>query len=46
MAKPKPDTKEQSKRFIEKAKEIASEDADDAFDRAIKKVLPPKKDSS
>ena len=41
-AKPKQDNKEQSKRFIEKAKEIAADDAGEAFERAVKRVIPPK----
>jgi len=44
--KRKPDDKEQSKRFIEKAKEVAGEDADNVFDEAIKKMLPSKGDPS
>ncbi len=34
--------KEQSKRFIEKAKELGAEDAE-AFEHAFKKIVPPKK---
>ena len=37
------DDKEQSERFVEKAKEVARDDAVDAFERAFKKVSPPKK---
>lgn len=43
MADPKrePDDKEQSKRFIEKAREVAGEDANEAFERALKVSLRP-----
>lgn len=37
--KPKPDDKEQSKRFIEKAKEVSGDDAGEAFERAVKRVV-------
>ena len=40
--KPKPDDKEQSKRFIEKAREIEADESDEAFDRAFKMILPKK----
>ncbi len=40
--KPKPDDKGQSERFIEKAREIESDKADEAFERAIRKILPKK----
>jgi hypothetical protein len=39
--KPKHDNKEQSERFIEKAREITSDDAAEAFDRALEEVIPP-----
>lgn len=39
--KPKPDDKEQSKRFIDKAKEITGDDAEESFEHAMKKVIPP-----
>lgn len=44
MAKPKPkqDDKEQSKRFIEKAREIEVDESEEAFERAFKKVVPSK----
>ena len=43
MAKAKrpPDDKEQSKRFIEKAKEVVDEDADKEFNRALDDIIPP-----
>ncbi len=40
--KPKPDDKEQSKRFIEKAREIEADECGEAFERAFKKILPEK----
>jgi hypothetical protein len=45
MAKPKrkQDNKEQSERFIEKAREIEADESGKAFERAFKKVSPPKK---
>ena len=39
-SKRKPDDKEQSERFIEKAKEIANDDAAEAFERAVERVIP------
>jgi hypothetical protein len=36
--KPKPDDPEQSKRFIETAKEVGADDDAKALDRAFKKV--------
>ena len=43
MTKPKPkqDDKEQSKRFIERAREIEADESDEAFERALKKIVPP-----
>ena len=46
MAKTKPDDKEQSERFVKKAKEITDEDAEGMFERAFKKILPAKKGPS
>jgi hypothetical protein len=37
---PKADDKEQSKRFIEKAREIEADETGEAFERAIKKIVP------
>jgi hypothetical protein len=37
-----PDDKEQSARFKEIAERILADDADERFDEAIKKILPPK----
>ncbi len=34
--------KAQSKRFVEKAKELGADESGEAFERAIKKVVPPK----
>ncbi len=41
MAKKKSD-KEQSQCFIDKAKELGADDVE-AFERAFKKIVPPKK---
>lgn len=43
MAKPKPDDKEQSERFIEKAREIEADESGKSFERAIGRVVPPTK---
>ena len=40
-AKPKQDNKEQSKRFIEKAREIEADETGEAFERALEEVIPP-----
>jgi hypothetical protein len=40
--KPKQDDKEQSKRFIEKAREIEADENEEAFERVFKKVVPAK----
>ena len=42
MNKTKPDDKKQSERFVKKAKEVTDENAEGMFERALKKVLPPK----
>ena len=39
--KPKQGDKEQSKRFIEKARELEADESDEAFERAFKKIIPP-----
>jgi hypothetical protein len=39
---PKPDDPEQSKRFIEIAKEIGADDDAEALERAFKKISPQK----
>ncbi len=43
-AKPKSkrDDPEQSKRFIETAKEVGADTDDEALERAFKKIMPPK----
>jgi hypothetical protein len=48
MAKPKPKQtdKEQSKRFIEKGRELEADESGEAFEQVFKKILPPKKASS
>lgn len=38
--KPKPDDKEQSKRFIETARELEADESGKEFERVIKKVFP------
>ena len=43
MAKPKRDAKEQSKRFIEKARELEADETGEEFERTFKKVVPPKR---
>ena len=45
MTRAKKDDKEQSKRFIEKAEEVADDDAGDKFERAFKVIVPPKSDT-
>lgn len=40
--KPKPDDPEQSRRFIETARERETDESQDAFDKAFKKIVPPK----
>ena len=44
MAKPKPkqDDKAQSKRFIEKAREVEADESGKAFEQVFKKIVPPK----
>ena len=44
-AKSEPDDKAQKERFIEKARELEADDSGEEFDRAFKKILPPKKAS-
>ena len=39
----KKDQKDQSERFIEKAKELGVDESGEAFERALKKIVPPKK---
>lgn len=40
--KSKPDDPEQSKRFIDTAKELETDDRLEEFERVFKKVAPPK----
>jgi hypothetical protein len=44
--KTKPDDEAQKKRFIEKAREIGADESEEAFERAFKRVVPPKKPSN
>jgi hypothetical protein len=39
---PKPDDPEQVKRFIKTAREIGLDESPGAFEKALKKVAPPK----
>lgn len=41
--KHKPDDEAQSKRFIEKAREIEADETEEGAERAFKKVVPAKK---
>jgi hypothetical protein len=41
--KTKPDDEAQKKRFIEKAREIGADESKEAFERAFKRIVPPKK---
>ena len=41
----KPDDPEQSKRFIETAEEVGADD-EEALERAFKKIVPERRDSS
>lgn len=43
ISKTKTKGKEQSKRFIEKAREIGVDESGEAFERAFKEAVPPKK---
>lgn len=40
---PKPDDPEQLKRFIETAKAVGVDESPGAFEKALKKVVPPKR---
>ena len=40
--KTKPEDEEQKKRFIEKARELGADESKEAFEKAFKKVVPPK----
>jgi hypothetical protein len=44
--KPKPDDPEQSKRFVETAREIEADETGEAFERALRKIVPSKKPPS
>jgi hypothetical protein len=43
---PKPDDPEQSKRFIEGARQLEADETEEGADRAFKKIIPPKRDDS
>ena len=44
--KAKAKDKEQSKRFIEKAREIGADESGESFEHAFKKITPPRSKSS
>ena len=35
--------KKQTERFVKKARELEADESDEAFERAFKKVVPPKR---
>jgi hypothetical protein len=39
---PEPDDPEQSKRFVEAARQIEADESGEAFRRAFEKIVPPK----
>jgi hypothetical protein len=41
--KPPPDDPEQSKRFIETAREIGTDESGERFERSLEKILPVKR---
>lgn len=43
MKERKKDNPEQSRRFEEKARELGSDESGKSFERALKKIAPPKK---
>ncbi|HZR03976.1 MAG TPA: hypothetical protein VFA81_12490 [Burkholderiales bacterium] len=43
--KPKPDDKEQSRRFVETAKELEANKNKEAFERALDAVVRPQKET-
>jgi hypothetical protein len=42
-SEPKPDDAAQSQRFLDTAKEVGADRDGDALERALKKIVPPKK---
>ena len=40
-AKSEPNDKAQSKRFIEKARELEADESGEVFERTFKKIIPP-----
>lgn len=44
--KPEPDDKEQSARFIETAKDLEADKNAENFERALKTIVPPKKEKN
>jgi hypothetical protein len=44
MAKPKKDEISQKERFIEQARKSEADESGETFERAFKKIIPPRKD--
>ena len=44
--KPQPDDPEQFKQFIETAREVEADESPDAIDRALRRVVQPKRSSA
>ena len=42
----KKDQKAQSKRFVEKAKELGADESGEAFEHAFKRIVPPNREKS
>lgn len=42
-AKPKPSKKTQYGRFVETARELGADESEESFERAFKKIVPPKR---
>lgn len=40
--KTKPDDEAQKKRFLEKARELGADESEEAFEKAFKRIVPPK----
>jgi hypothetical protein len=39
---PKPDDPEESKRFVDMAREVEADESEEALERAFKKIVPPR----
>lgn len=44
--KPKPDEKPQFERFLETVRQVGAAETDEALERVIKKIAPPKRPTS